>query len=214
MAQNGDKRMSAGEAISEFVHDNETLIIGNYTLCMACGLVYEVVRQNKKHLTFCSQSGHVIDEVLVAGGCVDRLVTAYVLNAGGTEGGSAVARACEIQITSTRRTTRILITTRGLWQACTASALCRFSKGSFHTDLFEKRGFMGDKKYKVITCPFTGKGHCFGSGTQSGTSASFMFSGPINSATLSTGEPWEVFKQRRWPASGSLSPVKKSWNMM
>jgi glutaconate CoA-transferase subunit A len=30
-------------------------------------------------------------------------------------------------------------------------------EGILHTDLFEMRGFMGDNKYKVITCPFTGK---------------------------------------------------------
>jgi glutaconate CoA-transferase subunit A len=30
-------------------------------------------------------------------------------------------------------------------------------EGIIHTDLFEKRGFMGDDKYKVIKCPFTGK---------------------------------------------------------
>ncbi len=94
--------MSAREAVAECVQDGDTLIIGNYTLCMACGLVYEIVRQKKRNLTFCSQSGHVIDEVLVAGGCVDRLVTAYVLNAGGAEGGSAVARAWKAGKSGTR----------------------------------------------------------------------------------------------------------------
>jgi glutaconate CoA-transferase subunit A len=151
-----DKRMSAQEAIAEFVHDDDVLIIGNYTLGMACGLVYEVVRQKKKKLTHCSQSGHLIDEVLVAGGCVERLVTAYVVSVGGNEGGSAVGRAWkkgELQLeeyTNFNYNARLLAGMHGF-------SFMTVFEGILHTDLFEKRGFMGENKYKVISCPFTGK---------------------------------------------------------
>jgi len=156
MTQHGDKRMSAREAVAEFVHDSDTLIIGNYTLCMACGLVYEVVRQKKKNLTFCSQSGHVIDEVLVAGGCVDRLVTAYVLNAGGAEGGSAVARAWKAGKLKLEDYTNFNYNAR-LMAGMHGFSFQQVFEGIIHTDLFEKRGFMGEDKYRVIKCPFTGK---------------------------------------------------------
>lgn len=148
--------MSAHEAIAEFVHDGDELIIGNYTLGMACGLVYEIVRQKKKRLTHCSQSGHIIDEVLVGGGCVERLVTAFVLNAGGAEGGSAVGRAWKqgkLQIedyTNFNYNARLVAGMHGF-------SFMPVFEGILHTDLFEMRGFMGDNKYKVITCPFTGK---------------------------------------------------------
>jgi len=156
MSKKIDKRMSAREAIAEFVHDGDVLVIGNYTLGMACGLVYEIVRQRRKGLTHCSQSGHVIDEVLVAGGCVDRLVTAYVINAGGTEGGSAVGRAWKkgkLQIedyTNYNYCARLMAGMHGF-------SFMQVFEGIIHTDLFEKRGFMGEDKYRVITCPFTGK---------------------------------------------------------
>lgn len=151
-----DKRMSAQEAVSEFIHDGDEMIIGNYTLCMACGLVFEVVRQKKKGLTHNSQSGHLIDEVIVAGGCVDRLVTAYVLNAGGSEGGSAVARAwkegrLELEdYTNYNYNARLVAGMHGF-------TFMPVFEGIMHTDLFTKRGFMGENKYKVIECPFTEK---------------------------------------------------------
>jgi len=151
-----DKRMSAAEAVAEFIHDGDELIIGNYTLGMACGLVHEIVRQGKKGLTHCSQSGHVIDEVLVAGGCVDRLVTAFVLNAGGAEGGSAVGRAWKqgkLQIedyTNFNYNARLMAGMHGF-------AFMPVFEGILHTDLFNKRAFMGENKYRVITCPFTGR---------------------------------------------------------
>ncbi len=151
-----DKRMSAREAISKYVHDGDTLIIGNYTLGMACGLVNEIVRQKKKGLTHCSQSGHIVDEVLVGGGCIDRLVTAFVINAGGVEGGSAVGRAWKqgrLQIedyTNCNYNARLVAGMHGF-------SFMQVFEGIMHTDLFTKRGFMEENKYRVIKCPFTGK---------------------------------------------------------
>jgi glutaconate CoA-transferase subunit A len=156
MGEKIDKRMSAQEAIAEFVQDGDELIIGNYTLGMACGLVYEIVRQKKKGLTHCSQSGHLIDEVLVAGSCVDRLVTAYVVNAGGAEGGSAVARAWKQGALQLEEYTNFNYNAR-LVAGMHGFSFMTVFEGIIHTDLFEKRGFMGENKYKVITCPFTGK---------------------------------------------------------
>jgi len=156
MTKKIDKRTTAAAAIAEYVHDGDCLVIGNYTLCMACGLVNEIVRQKKKGLTHCSQSGHLIDEVLVAGGCVDRLVTAYVVNAGGAEGGSAVGRAWKqgkLQIedyTNYNYNARLLAGMHGF-------AFMPVFEGILHTDLFTKRSFMGEDKYRVIQCPFTGK---------------------------------------------------------
>ncbi|MGA3118044.1 MAG: CoA-transferase, partial [Syntrophobacteraceae bacterium] len=75
MKTNQDKVMSAREAVAENVHDGDTLIIGNYTIGIGMGLVHEIVRQKKKGLTLCSQSGHFCDEILTAAGCVERIVT-------------------------------------------------------------------------------------------------------------------------------------------
>jgi glutaconate CoA-transferase subunit A len=156
MSKNGDKRMSAKEAVHENIHDGDTLIDGNYTLCMPFGLIYEIARQKKKRLTLCSQSGHYSDEMLVAGSCVDRLVTTYLLNLGGNEGGAPIARTWKqgkIQVedyTNFNYNARLIAGMHGF-------SFMPVFEGIMHTDLFNKRSFMGENKYKVITCPFTGK---------------------------------------------------------
>jgi glutaconate CoA-transferase, subunit A len=156
MVKNEDKRMCAKEAVMENINDGDTLIVGNYTLCMPFGLTNEVARQKKKKLTLCSQSGHISDEILVACGCVDRLVTTYLINVGGNEGGAPVARAW--------KQGKLLIEdyTNYNYNARLVAGMHGFSfmqvlEGILHTDLFTKRSFMGENKYKVINCPFTGK---------------------------------------------------------
>ncbi len=156
MVKNGNKVMSAREAVAENVHDGDTLIIGNYTISMPFGLVNEVTRQKKKQLTFCSQSGHICDEILTAGGCVDRFITAYVMNAGTMGTGYPVSRGLKdgtLQIedyTNFQYNARLVAGMHGY-------SFMQVLEGILHSDVFKKRGFMGENKFKVIPCPFTGK---------------------------------------------------------
>ncbi len=41
--------------------------------------------------------------------------------------------------------------------ACTVFPLCQVLEGVMVTDIFRKRGFMGENKFRVIKCPYTGK---------------------------------------------------------
>ncbi|MBW2674632.1 MAG: hypothetical protein JRD89_14675, partial [Deltaproteobacteria bacterium] len=91
MANNNENKvMSSREAISRFVVDGEELIIGNYTVGTCVELIYEICRQGKKGFTLFSQSGILDVDILVNAGCVDRLVSTYVLRSGGMKGGGAV----------------------------------------------------------------------------------------------------------------------------
>lgn len=150
------KVMSAQEAVSRFVDDGEHLIVGNYTVAICMGLIYEVIRQRKRNLTLYTQSGAADAEVLVAGGCVDRLVATYVLRSGGRNGSSAVERALRAG------TLEIEDYTNFDYNARMVAGMHGFSfiqvlEGVIATDLFKKRGFMGEDKYRVIECPYTGK---------------------------------------------------------
>lgn len=156
MSDSANKVMTAQQAVSRIVHDNEHLVIGNYTVGTCAELVFEVIRQQKKGLTLYSQSGVFDVEVLVAGGCVDRLVSTYVYRAGGKEGGSAVERALKAG------TLRMEDYTNFQYNARMMAGMHGFSfmqvlEGAMVTDLFKKRSFMGEDKYRVITCPYTGK---------------------------------------------------------
>jgi glutaconate CoA-transferase subunit A len=156
MARVQNKVMSAKEAINRFVKDGDHLVIGNYTVGTCAELVFEVIRQQKKGLTLYSQSGVFDVEVLVAGGCVDRLVSTYVYRAGGKEGGSAVERALRAGTLEMEDYTNFQYNAR-LMAGMHGFSFMQVLEGAMVTDLFKKRSFMGENKYKVIDCPYTGK---------------------------------------------------------
>ncbi len=156
MAEANGKVMTAKEAIEKFVCDGEELVIGNYTVGSCAELVYEIVRQRKKGFTLYSQSGIFDVEVLVAGGCVDRLVTTYVMRSGGKKGGSAVERALNAGTLQIEDYTNFEYNAR-LVAGMHGFSFMQVLEGVIVTDIFKKRGFMGDDKFRVIQCPYTGK---------------------------------------------------------
>ena len=156
MAEPEDKVMGSSEAIEKLVHDGDELIIGNYTVGTCTELVYEVARQQKKNLTLYSQSGILDVEVLVAAGCVDRLVTTYVLRSGGKTGGSAGERALQAGTLEMEDYTNFNYNAR-LVAGMHGFSFMQVFEGVMATDLFRKRTFLGEDKYRVIRCPYTGK---------------------------------------------------------
>ena len=151
-----EKIMSAPEAIDRFVHDGDHLIIGNYTVGTCMELVFEIVRQGKKGFTLYSQSGILDVEVLVAAGAVERLVATYVLRSGGRNGGSAVERALNDGSLLMEDYTNYNYNAR-LEAGMHGFSFMQVFEGIMATDLFKKRSFLGDNKYRVIKCPYTGK---------------------------------------------------------
>jgi glutaconate CoA-transferase, subunit A len=150
------KVMSLQDAIAEFVHDGDDLILGNYSVGTCAELVAEIIRQQKKGFTVYSQSGIFDVEMLVAAGCVDKLVTAYVMRSGGRAGGSAVERALKDGTLEVEDYTNYNYNAR-LVAGMHGFTFMQVFEGIMTTDLFKKRTFMGADKYRVITCPYTGK---------------------------------------------------------
>lgn len=156
MAKPIEKRMRVSEAVEKFVNDGDHLIIGNYTVGTCMELVFEILRQGKHGFTLYSQSGILDVELLVAAGAVGRLVTTYVLRSGGRSGGSAVERALQngsLQIedyTNYNYNARLMAGMHGF-------SFMQVFEGIMATDLFKKRSFLGEDKYRIIKCPYTGK---------------------------------------------------------
>jgi len=71
------KVMTTREAISRFVHDGDVVITCNYTESMPYSLIFEIIRQKKRKLTYFSQSGTADAEFLVAGDCVEKMCSAF-----------------------------------------------------------------------------------------------------------------------------------------
>ncbi|MBU2511262.1 hypothetical protein KJ966_07980 [bacterium] len=156
MKQPINKVMSAKEAINRFVKDGDELIIGNYTLCTCVELVCEIIRQGQKNLTLYSQSGILDVEMLVEAGLVDRLITTYVMRSGGKDGGSAVERRIQNGSLELEDYTNFNYNAR-LVAGMHGFSFMQVFEGIIATDLFKKRGFMGEDKYRIIKCPYSGK---------------------------------------------------------
>jgi glutaconate CoA-transferase subunit A len=115
-----------------------------------------VVRQGRKGLTLYSQSGIFDIEVLVGAGCAEKLVTTYVLRPAGRRGGSAVERALQDGSMQMEDYTNFQYNAR-LTAGMHGFSFMQVLEGAMATDLFRKRSFLGDDKYRVIECPYTGK---------------------------------------------------------
>jgi glutaconate CoA-transferase subunit A len=95
-------------------------------------------------------------ECLIAAGCVDRLLTTYCMRAGGKAGGSALERALMAG------TIQIEDYTNFQYNAMMEAGRHGFDfmqvlEGAIETDMFRKRTFMGENKYRIIPSPYTGK---------------------------------------------------------
>lgn len=156
MGELNNKIMNAKDAIAQFVSDGCQLAIGNYTVGSCMELIFELVRQKKRGLTVYSQSGVIDVEVMVAGGCVDRLVSTYVYRGGGRAGGSAVERALQNHTLEMEDYTNFEYNAR-LVAGMHGFTFIQALEGVRATDLFRKRTFMGEDKYRIIKCPYTGK---------------------------------------------------------
>jgi acyl CoA:acetate/3-ketoacid CoA transferase alpha subunit/acyl CoA:acetate/3-ketoacid CoA transferase beta subunit len=73
-----DKQLSAQEAVSKFIADGSLLAMGGFGhVRVSMAIVYEIIRQQKKHLTMFGKTAvHDLD-VLVGSGCVDNVEVAY-----------------------------------------------------------------------------------------------------------------------------------------
>jgi len=73
-----DKRMSAQEAVAKFITNGSLLAMGGFGhVRVSMAIVYEIIRQHKKHLTLFGKTAvHDLD-VLVGSECVDKVEVAY-----------------------------------------------------------------------------------------------------------------------------------------
>jgi glutaconate CoA-transferase subunit A len=70
------------EAISEFVHDGDTVAIEGFTACICFAAGHEIIRQGRRDLTLCRMTPDLVYDQLVAAGCARKLVFSYLGNPG------------------------------------------------------------------------------------------------------------------------------------
>jgi 3-oxoacid CoA-transferase subunit A/glutaconate CoA-transferase subunit A len=73
-----DKRMSAEAAVRRFVQDGSFLASGGFGhVRVSMALIYEIIRQRKRHLKMAGKTAVHDSDVLIAAGCVDEIEAAY-----------------------------------------------------------------------------------------------------------------------------------------
>ena len=153
MVNSDNKVMSLRKAINDNVKDDDELILGNYSLSVPLALTSEVIRQKKKHLTVYTQSSHIDLEYLIAGDCIDKIITSFITVIRGTSSLVRRMQRGEIEVEEYSNLQYNARVQAGMYGFSFMPVL----ESAIETDLFKKRTFMGENKFKVIKCPYTGK---------------------------------------------------------
>jgi glutaconate CoA-transferase subunit A len=76
------KVMSMSDAVRQFVHDGDAVMIEGFThlICFAAG--HEIIRQRKKDLTVCRLTPDLVYDQMIAAGCARKLVFSWAGNPG------------------------------------------------------------------------------------------------------------------------------------
>ncbi len=149
-----DKRMTAEEAVRSFVADRSFLAMGGFGhVRVSMAMVYEMIRQHKRHLTMAGKTAvHDLD-VLVGAGCVDAVEVAYAFGHELRGLSPASRRAVE--------TGRCKV----LGEISNAGYQWRFLAGMMGLPFIPSRVMLGTdtlahSSAKVVSDPFSGKPVC------------------------------------------------------
>ena len=151
-----EKVTTAKWAIEQFVKDGESVVCGNYTQGIPTALLFEIIRQKKRGLTYYSQSGSIDADFLVAGKCLEKMICAYLTKWGGREGGTLLERC--------QRSGEVKVEDYGNFTYAARMAAGAYGytfmpvmEAILDTDVFRIRDFMGEGKFGIVRCPFTNR---------------------------------------------------------
>jgi glutaconate CoA-transferase subunit A len=77
-----DKVLSLSEAVARHVRDSDTAFIGGFGQCIPFAAAHEIVRQGRRGLTLCRSGADILFDLLIAAGCVKKVIAGYVGNPG------------------------------------------------------------------------------------------------------------------------------------
>jgi glutaconate CoA-transferase subunit A len=151
-----DKRMTAREAVENFVSDGDTLAIGNSLYSMPFALIHEIIRQGRKGLTVFQPAGIEDLDQLLLGKCVSRLVTAYNFRAAGELIETVLERALrsgEVEIEDYSIYSLLAMLQAGAM----GYPFLPVMPGVRETDIYRIERFHAGHKFGEVECPFSGE---------------------------------------------------------
>ena len=148
------KFMTMKEAVEKYVHDGDMVIQANFGGVLPIAQYHEIIRQKKRNITLAQASFTFGLDEMIHAGCVKRLITSFIPEMlpralGDSPTQKAIKEGLEIEEYSN-------------WifgAMCVAGAMnlpffplsC---PGVMQSDMFKKRSFLGEDKFKVIENPF------------------------------------------------------------
>jgi glutaconate CoA-transferase subunit A len=70
------------DAVAAHVQDGDTVFVGGFGQCIPFATAHEIVRQGRRNLTLCRSGADILFDMLIAAGCVGKVVFGYVGNPG------------------------------------------------------------------------------------------------------------------------------------
>lgn len=146
------KLMSMSEAIGQFVHDGDVIVIEGFTHLICFAAAHEIIRQRRRDLTVCRLTPDLIYDQLIGAGCVRRLVFSWAGNPGAGPL-YALRRAVELRIPNPIE----------LEEYSHFGMVARLTAGAAKLPFYPLRDYMGsdlprvNPLIKTVVCPFTGE---------------------------------------------------------
>jgi glutaconate CoA-transferase, subunit A len=76
------KLMALDEAVRRHVRDGDTVFVGGFGQCIPFASAHEIVRQGRRDLVLCRSGADILFDLLIAAGCVRKVVFGYLGNPG------------------------------------------------------------------------------------------------------------------------------------
>jgi glutaconate CoA-transferase subunit A len=70
------------EAVRRHLHDGDTVFVGGFGQCIPFAIGHEIVRQGLKNLVLCRSGADILFDLLIAAGCVAKVIVGYLGNPG------------------------------------------------------------------------------------------------------------------------------------
>ena len=78
----GSKRVALRDAVREHVRDGDCVFVGGFGQCIPFAIAHEIIRQGRRRLVLCRSGADIVFDLLIAAGCVAKVVVGYIGNPG------------------------------------------------------------------------------------------------------------------------------------
>jgi len=136
------------DAVAAHVRDGDTVFVGGFGQCIPFATAHEIVRQGRKDLTLCRSGADILFDMLIAAGCVRKVMFGYVGNPG-IGLGHAFRRAVEAGTLETEDWTNFAM-------------VLRLHAGALGEPFLPTATLVGgdlpdEVDVRSVTCPYTGE---------------------------------------------------------